>query len=199
MGTRLSFFFRLGSSEDDNHTPEPEQYVRDYDPDEDSDEQATPAPAYNAYETTGWSDPSAGWTNEPAAWTAPTETSAPAANTSSIPVVNEPLANVSPVPSFSDMDEKKQETAASDEQEWRQEASDEAVYADSGDAGATVDGTQMVGKICRAVYAYQAQNEDELEVAEEEQLTIISASDQDWVTAQNVQGTWAVPMISSLN
>lgn len=46
----------------------------------------------------------------------------------------------------------------------------------------------MVGKLCRAVYAYQAQNEDELDLVEEEQLNIISASDQDWVTAQNSQG-----------
>ena len=46
----------------------------------------------------------------------------------------------------------------------------------------------MVGKICRAVYAYQAQNSDEIEMAEEEQLTIVNAVDRDWVTAHNAQG-----------
>lgn len=104
-------------------------------------------------------------------------------------VASEPLPKVSPVPSFSDFDDKSREAAfSSGQQELAQSGEEVDQYAEAAESGPPVDGTQMVGKICRAVYAYQAQNTDELEVAEEEQLTIISAADQDWVTAQNVQG-----------
>lgn len=157
----------------------------------------TPAPSYNTYDSTGWTDPGAGWSDEPAAW-APSNPSPPAANVSSIQVASEPLPKVSPVPSSSEFEERNQESAgATDHQEWGHQTTeaDTSVYEEAPDAGTHVDGTQMVGKVCRAVYAYQAQNADELEVAEEEQLTIVSASDQDWVTGQNVQGLYLLHIL----
>ena len=94
------------------------------------------------------------------------------------------MPEISPIPSACGFDDKNQ----ADQEEWTAGAEAEAEgYADGQQVPAT-DGALMVGKICRAVYAYQAQNSDELEVAEEEQLTVLSASDQDWVAAQNVQG-----------
>lgn len=187
----LPFSICTSSSEEDNHTPEPEQYVKDYDQ-EDSEERVTPAPSYNAYESSNWADTGGGWTDEPAAWTSSNASPPPAvaANTSSLQVASETLPKVSPVPSFSDFDDASREAEpASGQQEWSQAGAEaDQAYAEAAESGPPVDGTQMVGKICRAVYAYQAQNTDELEVAEEEQLTIISAADQDWVTAQNVQG-----------
>lgn len=46
----------------------------------------------------------------------------------------------------------------------------------------------MVDKICRAVYPYQGNNADELVLEENEEITIISAVDADWVSAQNAKG-----------
>lgn len=154
----------------------------------------TPAPSYNAYETSGWSDPTAAWTDEPAAaWAAPEPDPQASSITASLPAATETVQKVSPVLSSSEGDD--QYGGSGDQQDWGQPAPEQQDPLDAGaggeqnEAAIPVDGTQMVGKICRAVYPFQAQNPDELEMAEEEQLTIISASDQDWVTAQNAQGT----------
>ena len=178
------------SSEDDNHTPEPEQYIRDYDQ-EDSEERSTPAPAYAAYDSAGWSDPAAGWADEPAAWTAPADASVSAANTTSVQVASEQLPKVSPIPSSAEFEDRQATLSESEDWSRGANATETAGYVDTGDVAEPVDGMQLVGKLCRAVYAYQAQNTDELEVAEEEQLSVVSAADPDWVTAQNVQGVYS--------
>ena len=66
----------------------------------------------------------------------------------------------------------------------------EADYGTEGQEAASevVDGTLMVGKIVRALYAYQAANDDDLDIAEGEELTIVNAVDRDWVSGQNSQG-----------
>ncbi|RWS17284.1 SH3 domain containing protein 5-like protein [Dinothrombium tinctorium] len=43
----------------------------------------------------------------------------------------------------------------------------------------------IVGKTCQALYDYDSQNDDELNFKAGELLRILSASDKDWVTAQN--------------
>lgn len=46
----------------------------------------------------------------------------------------------------------------------------------------------MVGKIVRALYPYPAQNDDELDIQEGEELTVVNAVDRDWVSGKNSQG-----------
>lgn len=173
-------------SEDDNHTPEPDQYVRDTYDQEDSDRE-TPAPSYNtASNQGGWAeegwgnDPSQAWGNEPAV---------PA------PRLPEPIKESVPEVTYQPAAETYAETYDNQQepqQEWSQdqafpEESATQEYEDRFEAPAA-DGTQMDGKICRALYAYQAQNSDELDLTEEEVVTIIAATDVDWVTAQNSAG-----------
>ena len=38
------------------------------------------------------------------------------------------------------------------------------------------------------MYAYEGQNEDELVLQEGEEITVVAATDADWVTGQNSQG-----------
>lgn len=151
----------------------------------------TPAPTYNTYETSGWSDPTAAWADEPAAaWKSSEADPQPKSYTPSLPNTNETMQKASPDPSPYETDDRY--AGATEQEDWSQNAPQEdaepAPGVEESEAVVPVDGTQMVGKLCRAVYSFQAQNADELEIAEEEQLTIISASDQDWVTAQNAQG-----------
>lgn len=44
---------------------------------------------------------------------------------------------------------------------------------------------ELVGKICKALYSYNSQTQDELSFLENETLTIIEGCDKDWVKAQN--------------
>lgn len=183
------------SEDDTNHTPEPEQYVRDsYEQDDSENERDTPylnqysnqyassqanaATAAGPGSGSGWS---ADWGDPAAAWT---EASlAPAAATA----VPEPV----PVPTATQAQEE-QYTDEYNESLQPQEGSGDQVestpYEEYGSNEGEVDGTLMVGKLVRAIYAYAAQNSDELDLNEDETLTVISASDKDWVNAQNANG-----------
>jgi hypothetical protein len=70
----------------------------------------------------------------------------------------------------------------------------EAVNDDSaGDVTyAQVDQQLLIGKKVRALYPYSAQNEDELDLAELEEVQVISAEEKDWVKATNANGTFFV-------
>lgn len=52
----------------------------------------------------------------------------------------------------------------------------------------TVDAFSLVGKKCQALYAYTAQNNDELSIQELDILTVVHAEDQYWVQAKDKNG-----------
>lgn len=162
-------------SEDDNHTPEPEQYVRD-NYEDDSEDRETPAPSYNAASNQGgwaegtWDDPSQGWGSAPV----------------QVARVPEPAKTTVPEVTYNPPESQEFEERQEPQQEWNQEQANQEMEEEY--QTPLTDGTQMDGKICRALYAYQAQNSDELDLTEEEVVTIIAATDVDWVTAQNSEG-----------
>ena len=52
----------------------------------------------------------------------------------------------------------------------------------------------LVNHYVQALYAYSAQNEDELDIVEYEQLLVLNADEKDWISVQNSQGkTGLVP------
>lgn len=46
----------------------------------------------------------------------------------------------------------------------------------------------LVGKSCYVLYAYSGGGQDELTIVEQEIVSVIDASDKDWVRAQNGEG-----------
>lgn len=155
----------------------------------------------------GWSDPSQAW-SDPAAWaeevtpppppSAGSEVAPPEAPAVAPEPVEEPVYTKESYPDTYENDTSYAPQAApvqqQSEEEYPAPAVDGCVFEISLPISVliciimTLFRTLMVGKICRAVYAYQAQNSDEIDMAEEEQLTVVSAVDRDWVTAQNAQG-----------
>ena len=43
----------------------------------------------------------------------------------------------------------------------------------------------IVGKFCRSLYPYEAQNHDELSFDAGQIMTIVSVEDQDWIAVRN--------------
>lgn len=196
------------SEEDTNHTPEPEQYVRDsYDQDDSENERDTPysnqysnqysnsqpATATNAASSGGWT---ADWGDDPSTAWAANEPSPVA--TTNLPQTATAAAASTAAPTIQAQDEQYDEYNEATAQSQEEEPVDGQIdqtgtnYDDQEvEYTATevdVDGTLMVGKLVRALYPYSAQNNDELDLNEDENLTVISASDKDWVNAQNCNG-----------
>lgn len=46
----------------------------------------------------------------------------------------------------------------------------------------------LVNQYVQALYAYSAQNDDELDIVEYEQLLVLNADDKDWISVQNSEG-----------
>lgn len=198
---RVSGMDKSFSEDDTNHTPEPEQYVRDsYDQDDSDNERDTPYSS-NQYSSNnnqtqqqqqqqqqgnsqsgGWTadwgdDPTAAWSSEPAAPTV-------APLTTGTVDTRAPDVSVATVTDTIVDNDTNDNTYNNSDSVVEQNYDESAAVEETFD----VDGTLMVGKLVRALYPYAAQNTDELDLTEEETLTVISASDKDWVNAQNETG-----------
>lgn len=57
----------------------------------------------------------------------------------------------------------------------------------------------LIGKQCFALYAYEAQNEGDLTVTEQEVVTVMNASDKDWVGVENEMGMISFSLIYKLD
>lgn len=68
------------------------------------------------------------------------------------------------------------------------DANDRADSMDQYESANQYEPADLVNQYVQALYAYSAQNEDELDIVEYEQLLVLSADEKDWISVQNSQG-----------
>lgn len=171
-------------SEEEQPTPEPEQYVGDYEASYESDERGeTPYQDNYQQQQQNWAE-TGGWGADAGEAWGSGRGDVPEVSVSQ-PEDTEAVADSKEDQGFNATFDDSQLAPRYDENYGRQDEQQEQPEEYTAPA---VDGTQLVGKVCRAVYPYQAQNSDELDLNEEEVVTVTSASDADWVSAQNGNG-----------
>ncbi|KAI1278765.1 F-BAR and double SH3 domains protein 2 [Halotydeus destructor] len=187
----------FSDNDNENPTPEPDNYMnQSHDYDDDSDERDLSTPALNngnngqQYDNTAQDWGAGGWEETPA-WQE-TPAAEPSYQAEEQPVQEQ---------AYETSESYATETGYNNNQELNSydQAQNNELTSSYDTQEPAIDhtesyfqhvnvGTDLVGKLCRALYAYAAQNEDDLELLENDEVTVTSATDADWVTAQNSQG-----------
>uniref|UniRef100_T1K9U1 SH3 domain-containing protein n=1 Tax=Tetranychus urticae TaxID=32264 RepID=T1K9U1_TETUR len=164
-------------------TPEPnERYSSEPEPVE-SPVEKEPLQQTYSYETY---DTNAGWGDYDAndAWAEPEPPQEESISTSPAPVLPYPTddtSSSSPPPPVT----SSSIPISSSDNPSIQNNYDSVNYEEQADYTVTVDVSQLVGRRVRALYPYEALNQDELSFEVDQILTVLSAADEAWVTAQN--------------